>query len=495
MNRDEMYLSLGVSDKVLQFGEAVLDELKPRFAGIEEIAELNQAKVIGAMQKNRVNATHFAASTGYGYDDEGRDNLERVYASAFHTEAALVRPQITCGTHALAIALSANLLPGDEMLAISGKPYDTLEEVIGLRESPCSLKEYGVSYAQVDLREDGSFDFPAIERALNDKTKLIHIQRSKGYCPRPTISVDAIGEAIAFCKKLRPDVVVMVDNCYGEFVEANEPSDFGADMIVGSLIKNPGGGLAPIGGYICGTQKCVDRCAYRLSAPGLGQEVGANLGLMPALYQGFFLAPTVVSGALKGAIFAANIYEKLGYFVGKTMVLRVLRGSRDKRVLDLGLDQISTYNLMHEKRQELNALCDFLESEGYLHVDPEHSTLEPGEKARDVLFRGRQLLMPVLDTSEPASKSSQKGAKKQAAPAASGADDLFGVLRETRMKIAQRENVPAYIVCSNSTLLDMAEKAPETMDALLAVSGIGEVKACRYGEDFLSAIRNYQRGK
>lgn len=255
MNKDEMYLSLGVSDKVLQFGEAVLDELKPRFAEIEEIAELNQAKVIGAMQKNRVNATHFAASTGYGYDDEGRDNLERVYASAFHTEAALVRPQITCGTHALAIALSANLLPGDELLAISGKPYDTLEEVIGIRESPCSLKEYGVSYAQVDLLEDGSFDFPAIERALNDKTKLIHIQRSKGYCPRPTISVDAIGEAIAFCKKLRPDVVIMVDNCYGEFVEANEPSDFGADMIVGSLIKNPGGGLAPIGGYICGTTK------------------------------------------------------------------------------------------------------------------------------------------------------------------------------------------------------------------------------------------------
>ena len=313
MNRDEMYLSLGVSDKVLQFGEAVLDELKPRFAEIEEIAELNQAKVIGAMQKNRVNATHFAASTGYG--DEGRDNLERVYASAFHTEAALVRPQITCGTHALAIALSANLLPGDEMLAISGKPYDTLEEVIGLRESPCSLKEYGVSYAQVDLREDGSFDFPAIERALNGKTKLIHIQRSKGYCPRPTISVDAIGEAIAFCKKLRPDVVIMVDNCYGEFVEANEPSDLGADMIVGSLIKNPGGGLAPIGGYICGTQKCVDRCAYRLSAPGLGQEVGANLGLMPALYQGFFLAPSVVSGAVKGAVFVAACYEKLGFTV------------------------------------------------------------------------------------------------------------------------------------------------------------------------------------
>ena len=315
MNRDEMYLSLGVSEKVLAFGEAVLEELKPRFAEIEQIAELNQLKLIAAMQENRVNATHFAASTGYGYDDEGRDNLERVYASAFHTEAALVRPQITCGTHALAIALSANLLPGDELLAISGKPYDTLEEVIGIRESPCSLKEYGVSYAQVDLLPDGGFDFPAIERALNDKTKLIHIQRSKGYCPRPTISVDAIGEAVAFCKKLRPDVVIMVDNCYGEFVEANEPSDFGADMIVGSLIKNPGGGLAPIGGYICGTQQCVDRCAYRLSAPGLGQEVGANLGLLPSLYEGFFLAPNVVSGALKGAIFAANVYERLGFRV------------------------------------------------------------------------------------------------------------------------------------------------------------------------------------
>ena len=315
MNREEMYLSLGVSKKVLAFGETVLDELKPRFAEIEQIAELNQVKVIAAMQENRVNATHFAASTGYGYDDEGRDNLERVYASAFHTEAALVRPQITCGTHALAIALSANLLPGDELLAISGKPYDTLEEVIGIRESPCSLKEYGVSYAQVDLLEDGSFDFPAIERALNDKTKLIHIQRSKGYCPRPTISVDAIGEAVAFCKKLRPDVVIMVDNCYGEFVERAEPSDVGADMIVGSLIKNPGGGLAPIGGYICGTAECVERCAYRLSAPGLGQEVGANLGLLPSLYEGFFLAPNVVSGALKGAIFAANVYERLGFRV------------------------------------------------------------------------------------------------------------------------------------------------------------------------------------
>ena len=313
MTTNEIYRQLGVSEQVLAYGEHILETLTERFAAIDRIAEINQGKVLAAMQKNRVNATNFAATTGYGYDDEGRDNLERVYADTFHTEAALVRPQITCGTHALAVALSANLLPGDELLAISGKPYDTLEEVIGIRPSPCSLAEYGVTYRQVDLHADGSFDLDGIRRAIGEKTKLIHIQRSKGYCPRPTLSVDAIGEAIAVCRSVKPDIVVMVDNCYGEFVETIEPSDFGADMIVGSLIKNPGGGLAPIGGYICGTQKCVDRCAYRLSAPGLGQEVGANLGLMPALYQGFFLAPNVVSGAVKGAIFTAACYEKLGF--------------------------------------------------------------------------------------------------------------------------------------------------------------------------------------
>ena len=315
MTTSEIYQQLGVSEQVLTFSEGILATLTDRFAQIDRNAEINQAKVIAAMQKNRVNATNFAATTGYGYDDEGRDNLERVYADTFHTEAALVRPQITCGTHALAIALSANLLPGDELLAVSGKPYDTLEEVIGIRPSPCSLAEYGVTYRQVDLHEDGSFDLEGIKNAISKKTKLIHIQRSKGYCPRPTLSVSAIGEAIAVCKSVKPDVIVMVDNCYGEFVETIEPSDLGADMIVGSLIKNPGGGLAPIGGYICGTQKCVDRCAYRLSAPGLGQEVGANLGLMPALYQGFFLAPNVVSGALKGAILTAACYEKLGFRV------------------------------------------------------------------------------------------------------------------------------------------------------------------------------------
>ena len=308
-----IYSEMGISPAVYTYAEAVLDRIKDRFAAIDKIAEYNQAKVLRAFHKNRIAATCFAATTGYGYNDEGRDKLEQVYADVFHTEAALVRPQITCGTHALTVALSANLLPGDELLSPVGAPYDTLQEVIGIRPSPCSLAEYGVSYRQVDLLEDGTFDYDGIRAAINEKTKLITIQRSKGYATRPTFSVTQIGELIAFCKAIKPDVTVMVDNCYGEFVETIEPSDVGADMIVGSLIKNPGGGLAPIGGYIAGTQKCIDRCAYRLSAPGLGQEVGANLGLMTSLYQGFFLSPTVVAGAEKGAIFAANLYEPLGF--------------------------------------------------------------------------------------------------------------------------------------------------------------------------------------
>lgn len=315
MDTKEIYQTLGVSPAVLDYGERVLATLTARFAAIDANAELGQAKVLAAMQKNRVNATHFAATTGYGYDDEGRDTLERVYADTFHTEAALVRPQLVCGTHALAVALSANLLPGDELLAISGKPYDTLEEVIGIRKSPCSLAEYGVSYRQVDLLSDGAFDLPAIRTAISERTKLVHIQRSKGYQTRSTLSIVQIKESIELVKSINPNLAVMVDNCYGEFVESIEPSDVGADMTVGSLIKNPGGGLAPIGGYIVGTKACIDRCAYRLSAPGLGQEVGANLGLLPALYQGFFLAPTVTASALRGAVFAAAAYEQLGYRV------------------------------------------------------------------------------------------------------------------------------------------------------------------------------------
>lgn len=312
---EQIYGMLGISPEVEAFGEKVLKDLKERFEAIDVVAEYNQARVLAAMQKHRVSAECFAGSTGYGYNDQGREVLEEVYAAAFHTEAALVRPQITCGTHALAIALSANLLPGDELLSPVGRPYDTLEEVIGLRESPCSLAEFGVSYREVDLLEDGSFDYENIRKAINEKTKLVTIQRSKGYKMRPTLSVERIGELIAFVKSVKPDVICMVDNCYGEFVETREPSDVGADMVVGSLIKNAGGGLAPIGGYICGKKACIDRCAYRLTAPGLGQEVGASLDVMRSFYQGFFLAPTVAAGALKGAIFAANIYEKLGFKV------------------------------------------------------------------------------------------------------------------------------------------------------------------------------------
>ena len=315
MNTNAIYTRMGVSEAVLRFGDEVLAQLTERFAHIDAVAEYNQAKVIAAMQKNRLAANHFNLSSGYGYDDDGRDNLERIYAACFHTEAALVRPQITCGTHALALALGANLLPGDELLSPVGAPYDTLEEVIGIRPSIGSLREYGVSYSQVDLLPDGTFDYEGIRRAINEKTKLITIQRSKGYATRPSFSVKQIGELIAFCKQCKPDVLCMVDNCYGEFVDTIEPSDVGADMVVGSLIKNPGGGLAPTGGYICGKEKCIERCAYRLNAPGLGKEVGANLGLLTSLYQGFFLAPTVVAGATKGALFAAACYEKLGFRV------------------------------------------------------------------------------------------------------------------------------------------------------------------------------------
>lgn len=310
---EQIYRQLGVSSAVYRLGEEIVSSLRERFEDIDRVAEYNQGKVLAAFQKNRVNATHFAQTTGYGYNDDGRDTLERVYADCFHTEAALVRPQITCGTHALTVALSANLLPGDELLSPAGRPYDTLEEVIGIRPSQCSLMEYGVTYRQVDLLWDGSFDYEAIRQAIGPKTKLVTIQRSKGYQTRPSFGVQQIGELIAFCKSVKPSLICMVDNCYGEFVETKEPSDVGADLIVGSLIKNPGGGLAPIGGYICGTKACVERCAYRLSAPGLGQEVGANLGLMPAFYQGLFLSPTVVAGALKGAVFAANLYGKLGF--------------------------------------------------------------------------------------------------------------------------------------------------------------------------------------
>ena len=311
----DFYQEMGISNKVQSFGTEIEQSLKTRFAVFDEIAEYNQLKVIKAMQEERVSDVHFAATSGYGYNDLGRDTLERVYARVFHTEDALVRPQIVCGTHALALALSSNLLPGDELLSVSGKPYDTLEEVIGIRDSAGSLKEYGVSYSQVDLLPDGSFDLEGIKKAVKSNTKMVAIQRSKGYQTRKTLSPYDIGDVIRFVKEIRSDILVMVDNCYGEFVQKHEPGDFGADMVVGSLIKNPGGGLAPIGGYIAGTKACIERAAYRLTAPGLGKEVGATLGITQSLFQGLFMAPAVVNSALKGAVFAANIYEALGFSV------------------------------------------------------------------------------------------------------------------------------------------------------------------------------------
>lgn len=319
---EQIYKALSIHPEILELGREVESKLKERFEEIDKVAEYNQLKVIKAFQDNRVSDIHFAATTGYGYNDLGRDTIEQVYASVFHAEAALVRPQLISGTHALSTALSGNLRPGDEILSPVGKPYDTLEGVIGIGESgekkerlTGSLSEYGITYAQVDLLENGDFDFEGIRNAINEKTRLVTIQRSKGYATRPTLSVGRIGELIAFVKSIKPDVICMVDNCYGEFVETIEPTDVGADLVVGSLIKNPGGGLAPIGGYIAGKEEYVDNAAFRLTAPGLGKEVGATLGVNSQLFQGLFLSPQVVSGALKGAIFAANIYEKLGFTV------------------------------------------------------------------------------------------------------------------------------------------------------------------------------------
>ncbi len=311
----QIYQSMGITPSVYEYGEKIWTSLKPRWEEIDAVSEYNQIKVINSMQKNKVSEACLSGTTGYGYNDLGRETLEKVYADIFHTEDALVRPQITCGTHALALALMSNLRPGDELLSPVGKPYDTLEEVIGIRPSKGSLKEYGIGYRQVDLLPDGSFDFENIKKALNEKTKLITIQRSKGYQTRPTLSVERIGELIAFIKNIKPDVICMVDNCYGEFTQTKEPSDVGADLVVGSLIKNPGGGLAPIGGYLAGKKECIENAAYRLTSPGLGKEVGASLHALSAFYQGLFLAPSVTANALKAAIFAANIYENLGFLV------------------------------------------------------------------------------------------------------------------------------------------------------------------------------------
>ena len=310
-----IYSEMGIDDKVYNLGESILEGLSDRFKEIDRVAEINQLKVVKAMQEARASEACLLGTTGYGYNDIGRDTLEEIYAGIFHTEAALVRPQITCGTHALALALMSNLRPGDELLSPVGKPYDTLEEVIGIRPSMGSLAEYGITYSQVDLLPNGDFDYEGIRKAINEKTRLVTIQRSKGYQTRRSLSVESIGELISFIKSIRSDIICMVDNCYGEFVEVIEPTDVGADMVVGSLIKNPGGGLAPIGGYLAGKTACIENAARRLTSPGLGKEVGASLGILKDFYQGLFLAPTVTASALKGAIFASAMFERAGFSV------------------------------------------------------------------------------------------------------------------------------------------------------------------------------------
>lgn len=311
----EIYQRFGLTDDVIEYAEKILDDLAPRFSKIDERAERAQLKVIDAMQKARVDAACFAATNGYGYDDVGRDKLEQVYAHIFETEDALVRPQITCGTHALSLALHAVLRPGDELISPVGQPYETLKSVIGITPASNSLAEYGVTYKQIELKTDFDFDYDAIRASVSDRTKMITIQRSKGYQVRPSFSVEKIGELISFIKSIKPDIICMVDNCYGEFVDDLEPSQVGADLTVGSLIKNPGGGLAPMGGYIAGRKDLIDQCAYMLTSPGLGKEVGASLSVLPSFYQGLFMAPTVTASALKGAIFAASLYEGLGFSV------------------------------------------------------------------------------------------------------------------------------------------------------------------------------------
>ncbi|MCR5545212.1 MAG: methionine gamma-lyase family protein [Lachnospiraceae bacterium] len=374
IDKYEMYEEIGISKKVYEFGEKVLKELEPRFLEFDKVAEYNQLKVLQAMRKNKVSAECLLGTTGYGYNDLGRETLEKVYADTFKGEDALVRPQITCGTHALALALMSNLRPGDELLSPVGKPYDTLEEVIGIRPSQGSLAEYGVSYRQVDLLSDGSFDYENIKKAINEKTKLVTIQRSKGYAMRPSFSVDQIGELIHFIKEIKPEVLVMVDNCYGEFVETKEPLEVGADMIVGSLIKNPGGGLAPTGGYIVGKKECIENAAHRLTSPGLGKEVGASLGMNQSLFQGFFMAPTVTNSALKSSVFAANLYERLGYFV-------VPNGSESRH------DIIQSVELKSE--EALIAFCKGIQAAAPVdsYVTPEPWDM-PGYDAKVIMAAG-----------------------------------------------------------------------------------------------------------
>lgn len=308
-----MFQSLKYGNELKPLVEEVEKMIKPIHEKIEERIDRNQFRVLKSYQNHKVSDSHFIPSTGYGYDDYGRDTLDKIYAEVFGGEAGLVRIQMISGTHAIATALYGVLRPGDELLYITGKPYDTLEEIIGIRgQGTGSLKEYGITYNSVDITEDGKFDFQAVAEALKSNTKMVAIQRSKGYAARPSFTIDQIEEIIRFVKEIKNDVVVFVDNCYGEFTEDLEPCHVGADLIAGSLIKNPGGGLAKTGGYIVGKQKWVEACSYRLTVPGIGAEAGASLYNLQDMYQGFFLAPHVVGQSLKGAVFTAALLERLG---------------------------------------------------------------------------------------------------------------------------------------------------------------------------------------
>lgn len=317
------YKSFGIDENVISFGKLVEGSLTERFDAIESIAEKNSLKVLYAMQKNRVSTECFSMSTGYGYNDYGRDTLEKVYRDVFsefqdpdnEKYDALVRPQITCGTHALALALMSNLRPGDELFSPVGQPYDTLLNVIGINPSKGSLMEYGISYSESPLIDGRYFDFEDIKQKLNEKTALVTIQRSRGYAARKTLTVDEIGQLISFIKGIKPDVKIMVDNCYGEFTELHEPLFVGADLLVGSLIKNPGGGLAPVGGYLVGRKDMIENAAFRLTSPGLGKEVGASLDMTRSFMQGFFLSPEITKNAMKTAVFAGNCFSRLGFHV------------------------------------------------------------------------------------------------------------------------------------------------------------------------------------
>lgn len=316
MKRTDIYHeAFGVDSRLTGMASEIEEQCRPVFERIDQTAASNQSKVIHAMQKYKLSDSHFAGSTGYGYNDRGREVLEQVYAQAFGAEDAIVRHQITCGTHALALCLYGVLQPGDELLSITGKPYDTLEEVIGIRgeKGTGSLKDYNISYKQIELLENGDIDYNKTEQSVTPNTKMVFLQRSRGYGWRKPISIKDIEKAVSYIKRINSDIIFMVDNCYGEFVEDKEPTDVGADLIAGSLIKNPGGGLALSGGYVAGRKDLVEKASYRMTVPGLGREVGATIGQNRTLFQGFFMAPHTVSESLKGSVFAAALMKQLGF--------------------------------------------------------------------------------------------------------------------------------------------------------------------------------------